>query len=163
MPEHLAHGENLIIQKLGSGAALSWVQAVYLYDNGDPSMVALMIERDHTGMLLEDPVKKFLVQVVSGTRKSIRPPNLKGDLQYRLNELLKILYVGEMISLQQSPPAVDSWSDSWALDPADMIRFFCELRKTSYTKIRERIGVSERTIEKDLADLRKRLKKYPEL
>tara|TARA_R110001592_G_scaffold38609_2_gene127295 strand:+ start:10334 stop:10852 length:519 start_codon:yes stop_codon:yes gene_type:complete len=161
--EALDWGEKIVITDLGSRFALSWIQAVWLYDHGDQSMVVLMIERDHEAMLLQENIKKFLIQVVNGKRKSVRPPNFRGDPADRLNLLLRAHYSSVFISELQSPDVSNWASNSSGGEIIEWISAISEVRKKWYENIRDQLGVGEATFRKNLADLRSRIKKYPAL
>ncbi|PLW82249.1 hypothetical protein CWI75_10750 [Kineobactrum sediminis] len=163
MLSEMRAGESLVIKKLGSGDALSWLQAAYLYDHGDASMVAIMIERDHTGMLLEDNVKRFLASVVTGARRCAIPKGYKGEPKERLSALLRVLYISEILAVLQSVKICQEMAQDFGEEPADLIATWGQIRHRLHERNRDHIGVGETALKKDLAEFRKRIKKYPDL
>ena len=154
-------GKNRIIKRLGEEFALDWVKAVYLYDHGDPTMVAELIRLDPSGMLSKDNVKNFLIQVVRGERKCARPKGYSSDQQDRLSETLRCLYLGEVISGMQKiagPP-----SEHYGIEPSEWIAKLKTVRAKNIRTVCDRLNLSDATVKGDIRELRKRVNKYPEL
>lgn len=154
-------GKNVIIKRMGEESALNWVQAAYLYDRGDPAMVAELIQLDPAGMLSKDNVKDFLIQVVRGERKCARPKGLRRDQQDRLSETLRSLYLGEVISSMQKLAGLPS--DHYGIEPSEWIEKLKTVRAKGIKNVCERLNLKDSTVKGDIRELRKRINKYPEL